>query len=1156
MAAGSRGERRVSTRRRIGVFAAALSLIGALLLAPTAAEVDPAAAAVPSASTAAPATIAKMADLSQFQPGHIISDAKFFDRGTMSEAQIQQFLQSKVPNCQAGYVCLKDWYDTSRATNADAMCGAYPGGYRERASAIIYKVAQACGINPQVILVMLQKEQGLVNHTWPSDWRYTIAMGQGCPDTAACDTRYYGFFNQVYGAAWQLKRYANPPGTSQFFTWYAPGKTWNVRWHPNAACGSAPVHIQNQATANLYYYTPYQPNAAAIRAGYGEGDACSAYGNRNFFQYFTDWFGSVSGETLQVLQVSGTSERYVVSQGARWRLATAEMAAQFTWISPVRDVSRSEIDGYPDRGPADRAIRTLSGIVYLLDSGERFAARDVYQVADFGWDYGGLPVASDAQAARYRDGGSLERVVRSDGTSWLIQSGTRREILDLSMLPRYGIPALATNVSRGVIAEYPVAAPVLGVGIYRDAANPPRIVTDGGVYTLPEAASGTAVAGASRTVTSESFAFLNPVQSMPQRMTSAGRSYVLLDDGWLEVSVADYPARLPFTSLPPGAAAGLPSAGRVASPHFLRERSDAQVYLISGGTMQAVSSADQAFITRTYGVNPRVWVALDGTIADGTSMAEGLVRTSAGAAYLLDGARAYRFRDCGQVAAWGSDCNTLRTVSATSIGTYANAGTLRDLVKAPSGTIWLAQGGQFRQVLDPGILAMYGISTTASPVSAATAATLPVGEPVLTAGVYTDGGSGRIVVTQGGEYTLTDLQATGVVAASARSLTAASFAKITVDGPLPSRMRSDGRAFVLTREGWLEVSAAAYGGDGVFTPLASRAWTGITVAGNEQRPHYIRDEATSLEYLVSGGAIQFVAGSAERAAITSTYGVPTKVWPVVGGVVAGLRLNYDLVVKDASGAVFLIDGTTRYRMSGCGAAGDFGRDCASIRTLTAAQLSGLSDGGNLAPLLRSSEGYVWLVQGGARREVPDPRVLAAYGIGTGSTPVSAGVMSQLRLGQPVVGVGTYDDRAGDVRVITGDGRTFALPTAGRIGSLTAAAWPISPASIDLLKTEGDLPTRVSTGSQTYILTTEGWLGVSASSYSGLSFATIGARATEGLPSAGSELRPHFVREYPDAQIYLASGGLGAVTDPAALAWISSTYGVPSKVWVVPDGTLG
>jgi hypothetical protein len=248
-----------------------------------------------SASDAADAAVGgpvKTADLSQFQAGNIISDAVFFNKGTMTEAQIQAFLEAKVPVCQSGYTCLKDWYDTSRTTAPDPMCSAYNGGSSERASTIIYKVAQACGINPQVLLATLQKEQGLVLHTWPSTWRYTIAMGQGCPDTAACDTKYYGFFNQVYGAARQFKRYANPPGTSQFFTWYAPGKTWNVLWNPNAACGSSPVFIQNQATANLYYYTPYQPNAAALRAGYGLGDGCSSYGNRNFYQYFTDWFGS------------------------------------------------------------------------------------------------------------------------------------------------------------------------------------------------------------------------------------------------------------------------------------------------------------------------------------------------------------------------------------------------------------------------------------------------------------------------------------------------------------------------------------------------------------------------------------------------------------------------------------------------------------------------------------------------------------------------------------------------------------------------------------------------------------------------------------------------------------------------------------------------
>ncbi|MET0859715.1 MAG: hypothetical protein ABW091_01675 [Microbacterium sp.] len=284
----------VRTRRaRFIVLAAVFALVLGLISAmPT---------AIPSADAATGAVAAgvgdqiKTADLSQFQAGNIMSDAVFFNSGTMSAAQIQSFLEARVPRCDAGYTCLKDWYDTSRTVAADAMCGAYSGGVRERASTIIYKVAQACGINPQVILATLEKEQGLVTHVWPSDWRYERAMGQGCPDTAECDTRYLGFFNQVYGAAWQFKRYANPPGTSQYFTWYAPGQTWNVRYHPDASCGSSPVYIQNQATANLYYYTPYQPNGASLRAGYGEGDGCSSYGNRNFYQRFTDWFGSTQG---------------------------------------------------------------------------------------------------------------------------------------------------------------------------------------------------------------------------------------------------------------------------------------------------------------------------------------------------------------------------------------------------------------------------------------------------------------------------------------------------------------------------------------------------------------------------------------------------------------------------------------------------------------------------------------------------------------------------------------------------------------------------------------------------------------------------------------------------------------------------------------------
>ncbi|GAA1741334.1 hypothetical protein [Microbacterium paludicola] len=241
-------------------------------------------------------SIVRAAPVVGFTAGNIVSDGVFTNKATMSEASIRSFIDGKVAACQSGYTCLEQFKQTTPTRAADAYCSRYTGASSETAARIIYKVAQACGINPQVLLVMLQKEQGLITHTWPSDWRFTIAMGMGCPDTADCDKTYYGFFNQVYGAARQMKIY----GKSSYFTWYAPGGTRSIGYHPNASCGSSGVYVQNQSTANLYYYTPYQPNAAALAAGFGTGDSCSSYGNRNFYNYFRAWFGSTGGGTAAV----------------------------------------------------------------------------------------------------------------------------------------------------------------------------------------------------------------------------------------------------------------------------------------------------------------------------------------------------------------------------------------------------------------------------------------------------------------------------------------------------------------------------------------------------------------------------------------------------------------------------------------------------------------------------------------------------------------------------------------------------------------------------------------------------------------------------------------------------------------------------------------
>jgi hypothetical protein len=249
----------------------------------------------------APAAPAEAADASQFDPGYIISDDIFYNSTLMSDAQVQAFLVSKETNCAAtagNPGCMKDYRLDTPALAADGYCDAYQGGTNELASHVLYNVAQACHVNPQVLLVLLQKEQGLITATNPSAAIYRKATGYGCPDTNvpnACDSRFYGYLNQLFQAGHHFHSYVDPANN---YT-YQAGRSVAIAYKPSnqlpaGGCASPVVHIQNNATAALYDYTPYQPNPAALANLYGGGDACSSYGNRNFWAYFTDWFGSTT----------------------------------------------------------------------------------------------------------------------------------------------------------------------------------------------------------------------------------------------------------------------------------------------------------------------------------------------------------------------------------------------------------------------------------------------------------------------------------------------------------------------------------------------------------------------------------------------------------------------------------------------------------------------------------------------------------------------------------------------------------------------------------------------------------------------------------------------------------------------------------------------
>ncbi len=319
------------------------------------------------ASFAAAVLYNSSASALQFDPGYIISDSIFTNSTSMSANSIQNFINIKGANCANGEApCLKNFTENGKS-----------------AGTIIAEAAQTYSINPQVLITTLQKETGLLTITKPGAWRYRTAMGYACFDNSACESQYFGFTNQVNRAAAMFHRIMiyDP-------TWYSPyqiGQNY-IYYNPEYSCGGSNVTIINRATAALYDYTPYQPNNASLAAGYGEGNSCSSYGNRNFWLYFNDWFGSSISSLL--IQSPQSAAVYLQSGNTRfgipsWDVINAYGLGRFG----VTAVSDAYMNSLQDGGTLNTVFsnKAYPGPIYLADNGYRFGFASYQQCIDWGF---------------------------------------------------------------------------------------------------------------------------------------------------------------------------------------------------------------------------------------------------------------------------------------------------------------------------------------------------------------------------------------------------------------------------------------------------------------------------------------------------------------------------------------------------------------------------------------------------------------------------------------------------------------------------------------------------------------------------------------------------------------------------------------------------
>ncbi len=362
---------------------------------------------------------------SDWRAGNIIDDAIFTDKNAMSVADIQNFLNKRVGttgragaqpgicdtngiktseygggtraqygaanNNPSPFTCLKDYYEVPKTSPGPGMPANNYGGKpipsgAKSAAQLIYDAGQAHNISPKVLLVKLGTESAgpLTGDDWPFLSQYRYAMGAHCPDSgpngsANCDPNYAGFSLQMLEAAALMRYYLNNM-TASWWPYKKPFQNNNILFNVTERnCGSSSVYISSYATAALYTYTPYQPNQAALNNLYGTGDFCSAYGNRNFWRVFNDWFGSTSsGRNSSPLYKSTTGDTiYAVSEGKKYPLANLDVMNAFGLdkygVSIVTDAMLNNYStGTAISTTLAKKADDPSGTIYLFDDGKRY----------------------------------------------------------------------------------------------------------------------------------------------------------------------------------------------------------------------------------------------------------------------------------------------------------------------------------------------------------------------------------------------------------------------------------------------------------------------------------------------------------------------------------------------------------------------------------------------------------------------------------------------------------------------------------------------------------------------------------------------------------------------------------------------------------------
>ncbi|MCF7795087.1 hypothetical protein K9M50_01905 [Patescibacteria group bacterium] len=406
-------------------------------------------------------TLTKAAVDSEFDPNNIISDSLLLDTDSMTLEDIQYFLEDQ-GSYLANYKTRNTYGDIKTAAqiiyeasinnyNCDGIKLSDTPSETEKN----LKCKKIKTVNPKFLLVLLQKEQSLIEETNPTQRQLDWATGYGCPDGSSCNPYWQGFGKQVNSAALQFWWYMNYPknynykmGTTYTFNNpYGTIETKNITATP-----------QNKATAALYNYTPHVFN-----------------GNYNVYKLFKRYFPPTAYPNGTLLQAKGEIGVWLIEDGKRRPfLSKSALVSRFD-ENKIVEVDSTDLNAYIKGNPIKFSnyslIKSPKGTIYLLVDNKKRKFSSIEAFKNIGYSTDEIQNASWQDINSYKDGapitmtstyptGALLQDNITGGVYW-VEEGKKHAIIDKSFLNTKFKNKSIIPVDPSELAQYDTGSKVL-----------------------------------------------------------------------------------------------------------------------------------------------------------------------------------------------------------------------------------------------------------------------------------------------------------------------------------------------------------------------------------------------------------------------------------------------------------------------------------------------------------------------------------------------------------------------------------------------------------------------------------------------------------------------------------------------------------------------